>query len=227
MNLRKNLAFGCCVLLIAISVAACSKTADSSESSTAEVTGSPNMGSGNTQDSSTVYGKVTKINGNKITLALGSMQGGMGGGQAPSGKSNKSGGAAPSGTPGGNGKGGNFGAAPSGAPGGNGKGGNSGTVPSGAPGGNGKGGNMPGGMGGGFTQNGKTSTITIKDESLIKVISGNKESTGSLKSITKGSILTIKYTDSSKKTISQITVQKIVKGTAPGKNNTNSSSKSN
>lgn len=192
MFLRKNLALPCCVLLILFSLTACSKSSAVNESSKENAAQSTDGGtSANAKDSTTIYGKVTKIDENKITLALGSMPPGMGGRKAPDG--------------------------------------NSGTAPSGMPD-RPRNGSRPdrpstGQKNGGSFDSGKTQVITIKDESLIKVVSKNQEKDGSLKDITKDCILTVQYSDSDKTAISKITVHKSGdfpsnnKGNAPASKN--------
>lgn len=227
MYLKKKLVFGVGLLFIISSVAACSKGSESANSNSDNSSQNSSTQDNNTQDSSaqasnTVYGKVTKIDGNKITLALGDMaQGNMG--AAPSGmpqgggQDGKNGGQAPSGAPDKNGKsnggqdGKSGGQAPSGAPG---KG--SGQAPSGMPQGG-----QPGNMGGGFTENGETKEITIDDESLIKVQSGNTQTQGSLDDITVDSILTVEYSDSN--TISAILVHSNGQGAKPDSKSDSSS----
>ena len=206
---RKILSLLCCVLMIATLSTACSKkTSESSSQNT-------NNGTSETQNSSDIYGKVTAIDGKKITLALGDMPQGRMGGSAPSGmpsgKGNNQDGSASNNTPNGSGNGnGSNSAAPSGA------------APSGAPGNNKQfSGNGRQGMGGFFKENGKTQVITVDDESLIKIQSGNQQTDGSLKDISVDSILTIQY-DKNKK-ISAI----IVHNNMPGSSNNKSGSSSN
>lgn len=202
---RKILSLLCCVLLITASAAACSKKASESSSQ------NTNNGTSETQNSSDVYGKVTSIDGKKITLALGDMPQGHRGGAAPSGmpsgKGNNQDGSAPDNAPNGSGNGNS--AAPNGA------------APSGAPGNKQFNGNGRQGMGGFFKENGKTQVITVDDESLIKVQSGNQQTEGSLKDISKDSILTIQY-DKNKK-ISAIIVHSY---NMPGSSNSKTGSSS-
>lgn len=173
---KKFAAVGCSILLLFASLAACDVTKSSAE----------NLSS-TESSSSTVYGKVTAIDGAKITLALGTMlQGGGAGGTPPSKPSGK-----PSDSTSSNSSttASNTNAMPSGA------------APSGMPG------TPPsGGMGGSpFTENGKTSTITISDESIIKTQEGNSTKSASLSDIKVGSILCIAYaTDGS---LSTVTIQ--------------------
>lgn len=110
-----------------------------------------------------IFGKVTAIDGSKITLALGTMGHGSGqaGGQKRQGTSSGEGGGAP---------GGKNGAAPQGGQNANSGGG--GNLPSGSetpssPNSAGKG--APRGMGGSMiTLTGETTTITVSDSSILK-----------------------------------------------------------
>jgi hypothetical protein len=187
MNSRKNIALGLIAVLAFTFLTACSKDKASTESITTD------------QSSSTIIGKVTEINGTIITLALGEMPGGGPG---------KDGGAMPSGAPDGNGKHGGHGkgggAIPSGTPDRNGKDGgpgkDGGTMPSGTPDGNGKDdGNLRdqehGGMNRFFKETGETKAIEVTDESLIKLMSADGETTGGLKDISVDSILTVQYAE--------------------------------
>jgi hypothetical protein len=211
MNLRKNLMLGCCVLTLTAFAIACSQNTGS-EASTTNTTATDNNSTnenttnsnGNEDAASTIYGKVTGVDGNNITLALGEMAGrNMEGGAMPSGAPQD--GTRPSAAP--EGFSPNDGTAPSGAP--EDFPSNNGAAPSGTPQ-NGDDtkkdqGGMPEGRGNFFTENGETSTITIDDESIIKVQSRNEQSSGSLEDITVDSILAIEYADDG--SISSILVQ--------------------
>ena len=209
MNLRKNLILGGCVLTLAAFATACSQNTGSETSTTNTATTDNNSVNENSTESdnttadaaSTVYGKVTGVDGSNITLALGEMSERTMDGAMPSGTPQD--GTRPSGAPEGFS---DNGAAPSGTPQ---MPADDGAMPSGAPqNGNdamkGQGG-MPGGRGGSFTENGETSTITIDDESIIKVQSRNEQNSGSLEDITVDSILVIEYADDG--SISSILVQ--------------------
>jgi hypothetical protein len=141
------------------------------------------------QSETVVYGKVTAVNGTKITLALGSVStsnnGAQGSAQTSSGTTNGAASGTSSGTQSGtagsggtppsmpsgstqNGTTGNGGTPPS-MPSGStqsGTAGNGGTPPS-MPSGGTQGGGAPGGSVS-FTANGKTKTVTISDTSIIK-----------------------------------------------------------
>lgn len=168
---KKFIAVGCSVIMIFASLAV--SDTNLSKSSAASLSSSEST------DSSTVYGKVTAIDGTKITLNLGNMSQGTGmGGNPPSKPSDeatsnnnsttidtttKPSGTPPNGTPG---------TPPSGTPG---------TPPSGRPG------------GGSFTENSKSTTINITNEGLIKTQSGNTTKIGTLSDIKVGTILCITY----------------------------------
>lgn len=200
-NLKKKLIIGCCTLFAVASVAACSgntEAKDTAADSTAESTNE--TASEDTQTSSALYGIVTEINENELTLSLGEYAqgknsgnpGAMDGGTAPSGMPE---GDAPSGIP--------QGESPDGAK-------DDGTAPSGMPQGDPQnggqpGGQAPGGMGGAFTESGETLVITIDDESIIKVMNGREETQGSLEDISIDSILAIEYAEDG--SLSAVTVQ--------------------
>ncbi len=176
MKLKKYLLIGCTVIALA-SLTACNKSSENTAGNTGTVsTETENTESESTAASSTVYGKVTAVDDNTVTLALGDMgQGGKG--EAPSGE--KPTGEAPSGE------------APSGE----------------APSGEKPSGEKPSDMGGGFTENGETQTLTIDDESKIQIQDGTSTSQGSLSDIAVDSILSIEYAED--QSVSAIIVQSV------------------
>ncbi|HWT75393.1 MAG TPA: hypothetical protein VN258_11855 [Mobilitalea sp.] len=211
-RIKRYVAIGCTLLLVAVPLTACSKSKESTNDNTNVSTTEDT-----TLASTTVYGKVTAIDGNVVTLALGELsQSGMGG-AAPSGQppqmpnGNSTGGAAPSGTPNGDMNnsavpsqtpGDTSGAAvPSGTPGAS----DGGAAPSGMPGGNPPSGGIPGSMRSSFTENGETLTITVEDEGVIQVQSGSSTTQGSIADITVDAILQVQYAEDG--SISAITVQ--------------------
>ena len=134
-----------------------------------------------------VYGRVTSIKDNVITLSLGEIDTSKG--EKPNGKSasrpnDESDTAQPN------------------------ENGNPPEMPEGETNTAGKGGSSEErilvGMGG-FTENGETLEITIDDESIIKVGSGDEASEGTLEDIQENSILYIEYNDDN--SIKSITVQ--------------------
>ncbi|PXV96061.1 hypothetical protein C8E03_101694 [Lachnotalea glycerini] len=228
-KLKMFLAIGCATVMV-VTAAGCSSTSsdaveETTQTETTDTTqdettaDTDNSTVTNEVDDSVVFGKVTAIDGSDITLALGEMAQGnnMDGKEAPSGDSNSTGGQtasteAPSGeAPSGdaNAAGGQApsGEAPSGeAPSGdaNAAGGQapSGEAPSGDT--NAAGGQAPD-MSTLFTESGETTTITVDDESIIKLVSGTETTTGSLSDITVDTILSIEYDDSDN--ITSITIQ--------------------
>lgn len=220
-KLKKYLAIGCTAMMV-VTAAGCSSTTTSStatEDTTQEettettedtattdtTTTNTTTDTATTTDDSIVFGKVTAVEGTSITLAVGEMPQGkdMGNGEAPAATDATSGGTdteskeAPSTDAGGAG-----GQAPSGeAP--------SGQAPSGeAPSGEAPSGEAPD-MSSMFEESGETLTITVEDESLIKIMSGTESTTGSLSDITVDTILTIEYDDSDN--ITSITIQSAAK----------------
>lgn len=201
---KRFAAVGCSVLMLFASLGACNAKMSKSSTDNSQTNDSTTI-----NNSSSVYGKVTAIDGTTVTLALGEMKSVGGKGENPPAKpsdnsgsttsnsdnSSSNSGSAPSG---------NMADKPNGTPPG-------GTAPSGIPG------NPPnGGPGGTFTANGKTSTITITDESIIKVQEGPTTKAGSLSDIKVGTILALVYaTDGS---LSSVTIQSSGGMGAPGGN---------
>ncbi|OYO42987.1 hypothetical protein CG709_20795, partial [Lachnotalea glycerini] len=168
-KLKMFLAIGCATVMV-VTAAGCSSTSsdaveETTQTETTDTTqdettaDTDNSTVTNEVDDSVVFGKVTAIDGSDITLALGEMAQGnnMDGKEAPSGDSNSTGGQTAS----------------TEAP--------SGEAPSGDT--NAAGGQAPD-MSTLFTESGETTTITVDDESIIKLVSGTETTTGSLSDIT-------------------------------------------
>lgn len=183
-SFRKYIAIMCSLLILAFSLTACRNNSGAGSAVKSEYAGT------------TVYGKVTAVKGKKVTLALGKLTQAskLSAGTGSTSGSSKTDTALSGGTPSKP-----DGTAPSGAPktGGNTKGG---TATSGLPNGG-----APGSTGSLFKENGKKLTVTIKDESKIRVQSGNKSTQGSLDDIKVNTILAIKYAEDG--SISQITIK--------------------
>lgn len=233
-TMRKGIAAACSVVLTASLMTGCSSFA------AAQVTGTNNtVATEAAEDTSQektfsdVYGKVVKIDGNVVTLALGEMTEGSDQGiqdKAPDGLDNGEAPKAPDGTP------------PAGGPDGTTV---DGTEPPEKPSGNtqvestdGKTpvdmqGKVPGGKSGGaqgamtagidpgivsrFSESGEELTITIEDESMIHVKNVmNELEEGNLEDITAGSILFVEYDDSG--SVASVTLQ-ILSIQAPPKGN--------
>lgn len=228
-KLKKYLAVGFSVMMV-VTAAGCSGSTTTSSDATGETTSESTntTATTSTQDASktstttstttatntsAVFGKVTAIDGTSITLTLGEMQqgNGMGNGEAPPTTDSKTAQSSTSTTST------NTTTPPSDAtksaeaqaPSGNAQG--SGQAPTGekpsgeAPSGDGQAPDMSA-M---FKESGETKTITIEDESLIKIMSGSETTTGSLSDIAVDTILAIQYDDSDN--ITSITVQSAMK----------------
>ncbi|WP_099467696.1 hypothetical protein [Konateibacter massiliensis] len=222
-KLKRILAVSCVAMLI-VTAAGCSGTeaasetaSESTQEETTEAENTTDAAEAETSQTDTaqaasedrVIGKVTAIDGSTITLALGEMpqagaKGDMelpsGDGTAPSGDSADAAKEKPS----------QDGQAPSGeAPSGDAQA-PSGEAPSGdaqapsgeAPAGDGTAPDMSSL----FEESGETLTITVDDESVIKVVSGGEETTGSLSDIAVDTILSIEYDASGE--IASILIQK-------------------
>lgn len=164
MKKWNNLRIGALLLAVAclIGTSACSSaqagtssSASSEESSTQAAEAVSHTG---TDDQNTIYGKVTAVDGDKITLAVGTLngKGRMGGGQSMGGNGTESGSAS-------GGSGNRQG------PGGGQPGGGNGSKPEGSASGAGNA-SMPDRQGGSddlLTLTGETKTITISDESIL------------------------------------------------------------
>ena len=192
------------------SVAISGKNTPRAASSSSASSSSKSNGKASVSAENAVFGEVTAVNGNEITLAVGTMDlhGGMMGGTMPGGDGTASGtqGTAPQ-MPGGDGTAsGTQGTAPQ-MPGGDGTAsGTQGTAPQ-MPGGDGTasgtqgtvpqmpgGGTTPGGL---LTESGQTLTITITDTSILsrqnfgKDASASSDSSVSLSDITVGTYLAV------------------------------------
>lgn len=66
---------------------------------------------------------------------------------------------------------------------------------------------------GGFSSTGETQTFTVSDDTTVKIVTmkdGSADSSdGSVSDLTKGTMIRIQYTDSSKKTIKEVDVSKM------------------
>lgn len=66
---------------------------------------------------------------------------------------------------------------------------------------------------GGFSSTGETQTFTVSDDTAVKIVTmkdGSADSSdGSVSDLTKGTMIRIQYTDSSKKTIKEVDVSKM------------------
>ncbi len=208
-KLKKYLAIGCTVMMV-VTATGCSSTttsSDATETTTQDTTTKDSTTTteatdttkettdeAQTTDESVVYGKVTAVDGTSVTLALGDMpQGeGMQNGEAPAAPDANAASSTDTAT-----KEAPSGEAPSGEA-------SSGEAPSGgAPTGE-----APD-ITSMFVESGETLTITVEDESLIKIMSGAETTTGSLSDITVDTILAIEYDDSNNITL--ITVQSAAK----------------
>lgn len=168
------------VSLITISFSACSKSpAKDASNNTGDFPGNMMPGA---ENSNSKFGRVTAIDGNKITLALferPNFQGGSGdaSGSKPS-RGDRPKGDSPNGSPD-NGSSQDNGDGFNNPPG-------DAKKPDGAP---------AEGRGSFFNETGETLDITVSNESVIKIRQNRQESEGSLKDITIDSTLTVNYAD--------------------------------
>ncbi len=152
-------------------------TADIASSKDAAASSSPSTDqkSSDKKDENTVYGKITKADGNTITYEVLERQ--------------DNGASKPEGTPP---------AKPEGS---------ADPQASGAPQGKDDKGK------GGFSSTGETQTFTVSDDTTVKIVTmkdGSADSSdGSVSDLTKGTMIRIQYTDSSKKTIKEVDVSKM------------------
>lgn len=152
-------------------------TADIASSKDAAASSSPSTDqkSSDKKDENTVYGKITKADGNTITYEVLERQ--------------DNGASKPEGTPP---------AKPEGS---------ADPQASGAPQGKDDKGK------GGFSSTGETQTFTVTDDTTVKIVTmkdGSADSSdGSVSDLTKGTMIRIQYTDSSKKTIKEVDVSKM------------------
>lgn len=138
------------------------------------------------KDENTVYGKITKADGNTITYEVLERQDN---GAMPQGSKAPDGASKPEGTPP---------AKPEGS---------ADPQAGGAPHGQDDKGK------GGFSSTGETQTFTVSDDTTVKIVTmkdGSADSSdGSVSDLTKGTMIRIQYTDSSKKTIKEVDVSKM------------------
>lgn len=163
-------------------------TADiaSSKDSAASSSPSTDQKSSDKKDENTVYGKITKADGNTITYEVLERQDN---GAMPQGSKAPDGASKLEGTPP---------AKPEGS---------ANPQASGAPQGKDDKGK------GGFSSTGETQTFTVSDDTTVKIVTmkdGSADSSdGSVSDLTKGTMIRIQYTDSSKKTIKEVDVSKM------------------
>ena len=156
-------------------------TADIASSKDAAASSSPSTDqkSSDKKDENTVYGKITKADGNTITYEVLERQDN---GAIPQGSKAPDGASKPEGTPP---------AKPEGS---------ANPQASGAPQGKDDKGK------GGFSSTGETQTFTVSDDTTVKIVTMKD---GSVSDLTKGTMIRIQYTDSSKKTIKEVDVSKM------------------
>lgn len=163
-------------------------TADIASSKDAAASSSPSTDqkSSDKKDENTVYGKITKADGNTITYEVLERQDN---GAMPQGSKAPDGASKPEGTPP---------AKPEGS---------ANPQANGAPHGKDDKGK------GGFSSTGETQTFTVSDDTTVKIVTmkdGSADSSdGSVSDLTKGTMIRIQYTDSSKKTIKEVDVSKM------------------
>lgn len=229
MNKIKKIATISFMVMIIVTVAGCSSTqatsTDTNVKETKETTESTTATEGTTsetqekqqdtdstkaqqsqEDDSMVFGKVTAIDGKSLTLAVGKKPQAkdMGNGEAPSKENDKDGKEAPNGEkPDTKGTDSASTGEAGQAPPQNQESSDGQKSDKGMPADNGK--ERPD-MSSLFEESGETITITVDDESIITIMSGDETTTGSLSDIKVDTILNIKYDDS--KNISSIIIQK-------------------
>ena len=163
-------------------------TADIASSKDAAASSSPSTDqkSFDKKDENTVYGKITKADGNTITYEVLERQDN---GTMPQGSKAPDGASKPEGTPP---------AKPEGS---------ADPQAGGAPHGQDDKGK------GGFSSTGETQTFTVSDDTTVKIVTmkdGSADSSdGSVSDLTKGTMIRIQYTDSRKKTIKEVDVSKM------------------
>ncbi len=227
---KKYLSVIMSVVLVATLATGCSSKSNTSSTTSATSTPTATEAPATTAapeataDNTTVYGKVTKISGSKITIEVltrdTSVGGGQGGRQMPSGSGAPDGGQKPSGSgaPDGGQKPSGTGApdggqqpSSSGQPSGDQK-----SMPStsGSPS-KGKMGKNSDGMMFGYTDTGKKQTITISDDITIQSISMDQTATdATTDDITKGCIIQITYNNEDKETITSVAIMNMSGGNA-------------
>ena len=182
-------------------------TADIASSKDAAASSSPSTDqkSFDKKDENTVYGKITKADGNTITYEVLERQDN---GTMPQGSKAPDGTSKPEGTPPAQKDNSNT---------------NSDQKPEGTPPAKPEGsadpqaGGAPQGKDdkgkGGFSSTGETQTFTVSDDTAVKIVTmkdGSADSSdGSVSDLTKGTMIRIQYTDSSKKTIKEVDVSKM------------------
>ena len=163
-------------------------TADIASSKDAAASSSPSTDqkSSDKKDENTVYGKITKADGNTITYEVLERQDN---GAMPQGSKAPDGASKPEGTPP---------AKPEGSANPQASGASHGKDDKGK---------------GGFSSTGETQTFTVSDDTTVKIVTmkdGSADSSdGSVSDLTKGTMIRIQYTDSSKKTIKEVDVSKM------------------
>lgn len=200
---RKYVALTLGVVMTGMLLVGCGSSTDNASSADIASSKDASSSSDSTTDAAsenTVYGKVTKVDGSTITYEV--MERGEKG-EKPSGSAMPEGSGAPDGE------------APSasGAPDENAK-------PDGTPPAQPDGSAMPQGSGapddnakrggGGFTSTGETKTLTVEDDTTIKIVSMKQDSAdatdGSISDITEGVMIQIQYTDEDQTTIKEIDI---------------------
>lgn len=182
-------------------------TADIASSKDAAASSSPSTDqkSFDKKDENTVYGKITKADGNTIIYEVLERQDN---GAMPQGSKAPGGASKPEGTPPAQKDNSNT---------------NSDQKPEGTPPAKPEGsadpqaGGAPQGKDdkgkGGFSSTGETQTFTVSDDTTVKIVTmkdGSADSSdGSVSDLTKGTMIRIQYTDSSKKTIKEVDVSKM------------------
>ena len=182
-------------------------TADNASSKDAAASSSPSTDqkSFDKKDENTVYGKITKADGNTITYEVLERQDN---GAKPQRSKAPGGASKPEGTPPAQKDNSNT---------------NSDQKPEGTPPAKPEGsadpqaGGAPQGKDdkgkGGFSSTGETQTFTVSDDTTVKIVTmkdGSADSSdGSVSDLTKGTMIRIQYTDSSKKTIKEVDVSKM------------------
>lgn len=203
---RKYVAFTLGVVMTGMLLAGCGGSTDNASSadiaSSKDASSSSDSDTSDTSNENTIYGKVTKVDGSTITYEVMERSGG---GEKPTGSARPQGSSAPdgeapseSGTPDENAK-------PDGTPPAQ-PDGSAMPQGSGAPSGKGQ-------RGGGFASTGETKTLTVEDDTTIKIVSmkqGESEATdGSLSDIAVDTMIQIQYTDSDLTTIKEIDISKM------------------
>lgn len=196
-----------------------SSTADiaSSKDATASNSPSADQKSSDKKDENTVYGKITKVDGNTITYEVLERQDN---GAMPQGSGAPDGASKPEGTPPAQKDNSNSNSDQQQSDSSN---TNSDQKPEGTPPAKPEGSADPQASGapqgkddkgkGGFSSTGETQTLTVSDDTTIKIVTmkdGSADtSDGSVSDLTKGTMIQIQYTDSSKKTIKEVDVSKM------------------